>query len=332
LFEKISSGPKMKPFNPFRKSFPRFNACRSLIGFFPKAAFSNLEPFSPGSVQAKDEDRVSQYDPFRHSLFKSFWVYPYLEDNYGYVVMDQQTKSLIAIDTGSFPESQYAIETIEEEHGAKLTHILTTHWHDDHTGGNSEWKRYRPEVQIISGDTGVKIPGSTERMTDLQTFQLGDLCICCFFTPGHTKGHVSYIVTEVTETSTKTPFLFSGDALFVGGCGRILQGGSVEELYDSLMKLRGLPNETLLFCGHEYTKKNLMFAKTVDPKNDYVEHKFNWASQMVDQGRYTVGSTMMEERMYNPFLRVNEPHFKELTGEDDPVRVLAKLRKFKDLA
>lgn len=82
--------------------------------------------------------------------------------------------------------------------------------------------------------------------------QIGDICICCIETPGHTIDHVSYVITHVTPESTKTPFLFSGDTLFIGGCGRIL-GGTAEQLFYSLLKLVNLPNETLVFCGHEYT-------------------------------------------------------------------------------
>jgi hydroxyacylglutathione hydrolase len=93
-------------------------------------------------------------------------------------------------------------------------------------------------------------------MSDLQTFEIGELCICCMATPGHTAEHVSYIVTHVTPTSTKTPLLFSGDTLFIGGCGRLLDeqsGANAETLFYSLQKLINLPNETLVLCGHEYT-------------------------------------------------------------------------------
>lgn len=100
-----------------------------------------------------------------------------------------------------------------------------------------------------------RTPTANIRMNDLQTMEIGDLCICCMETPGHTAEHVSFIVTHVTPDSTKTPLLFSGDTLFIGGCGRLLDEShcTAETLFYSLQKLINLPNETLLLCGHEYT-------------------------------------------------------------------------------
>jgi hydroxyacylglutathione hydrolase len=97
--------------------------------------------------------------------------------------------------------------------------------------------------------------------------QVGEICICAMETPGHTAEHVSYVITHVTPDSTKTPFLFSGDTLFVGGCGRLLDEElcTAEHLFSSLQTLINLPNETLLFCGHEYTQANLKFAKYIEP-------------------------------------------------------------------
>ena len=96
------------------------------------------------------------------------------------------------------------------------------------------------------------------------------------FTPGHTEACSSFLITEVSENSTKTPFLFCGDALFIGGCGRVFSG-DFKAMYESLMLLKSLPNETLVFCGHEYTKNNLMFALGVDPSNPILKAKYDWA-------------------------------------------------------
>jgi len=109
-------------------------------------------------------------------------------------------------------------------------------------------------------------------MKDLETMTIGDICICCMETPGHTEDHVSYIVTHVTPTSTKIPLLFCADTLFIGGCGRIL-GGTYEQLFYSLQKLINLPNDTLVFCAHEYTLANLKFAKFVEPNNPMIDAK-----------------------------------------------------------
>jgi hydroxyacylglutathione hydrolase len=175
------------------------------------------------------------------------------------------------------------------------------------------------------------IPGYTQTLKDLETMTIGDICIACMETPGHTEDHVSFIVTHVTPTSTKIPFLFCADTLFIAGCGRLL-GGTAEQLFFSLQKLMHLPNETLVFCAHEYTLANLQFAKYVEPNNPMIDAKIKQCEQIRAQNEFTVGSKLMEERFFNPFIRcASEDYFKELTGEpNDPVRAFAKIRKLKD--
>ena len=135
-------------------------------------------------------------------------------------------------------------------------------------------KRGQP-LDIIAGKLSPEgIPGRTKLMGDLETITIGDICICCMDTPGHTEDHVSYIVTHVTPTSTKIPFLFCADTLFIGGCGRVLsEQSTAEQLFYSLQKLINLPNETLVFCAHEYTLANLKFAKYVEPNNPMIDAK-----------------------------------------------------------
>lgn len=112
-------------------------------------------------------------------------------------------------------------------------------------------------------------------MADLEIKCLGELSICCLHTPGHTKEHVSYVVTHVTPESTKIPFLFPGDTLFVGGCGRLFTG-TAEQLYHSLQTLINLPADTLLFPAHEYTEANLKFAKALEPENEAIQQKLEF--------------------------------------------------------
>lgn len=167
-------------------------------------------------------------------------MYRFFQDNIGYVLLEPRTRGLIAIDVGEYEASRKVIEELEKQNRTRLTHILSTHHHGDHIGGNLKWREARPEVEIVSGNTHAeRIPGMTKAMNDLETIAIGDICICCMETPGHTAEHVSFIVTHVTPESTKTPLLFTGDTLFVGGCGRLLdqesgERGSAETLFYSL--------------------------------------------------------------------------------------------------
>ena len=189
-----------------------------------------------------------------HSLLQHLFMFKFYKDNIGYVLMDPQTKSLMLVDAGHFETSRDIIEELEEKNKAKLRYIFSTHGHWDHINGNEGWKKHRPDIEIISGNcSDVEIPCVTKKMKDLETMTIGDLTFAWLNVPGHTKEHVAYVVTHVTETSTKIPFLFSGDTLFTGGCGRIFTG-TAEQLFYSLQRLINLPYDTLLFWGHEYTK------------------------------------------------------------------------------
>ena len=149
----------------------------------------------------------------------------------------------------------------------------------------------RPDLKVIGSTLEPEsIPGlkKEDAMSDLQTMTIGDLCISCMETPGHTSDHCSFIVTHVTPVSNKNPFLFCGDTMFVGGAGRLL-GGTADQLFDSFKKLMSLPNETLLFCGHEYTEKNLAFALMLEPENDTIHSKLDMVRSMPAQS-FSVGN------------------------------------------
>jgi len=189
------------------------------------------------------------------------YLYPQLADNVGYVLHEPATNKLLAFDVGDFKASHKTVTELERRTGAELGYILTTHKHWDHTDGNLSWVKERPNIQVFGSSLQPdEIPGLTHAMNDLETMTIGEFCISCMECPGHTQDHCSFIVTHVAPESTKIPFLFCGDTLFSAGCGRIMDGCTAEQLFYSLQKLMALPQESLMFCGHEYTLNNLKFA------------------------------------------------------------------------
>jgi hydroxyacylglutathione hydrolase len=272
------------------------------------------------------------YDYTKHSLLKYLYMFGYNKDNIGYILHEPMNKILIGVDFGEFEISKKIVTKLENELNSKLKYILTTHSHHDHSGGNQAWREERGEDLVIVGgntDTEDIIPYSNKLMNDLETLTEGEFCIACMHTPGHIKSHVCYIITHVTENSTKIPFLFCGDTLFIGGCGRVFNG-THEELYNSLLKISYLNNDTLVFCGHEYTQRNLEFCLKLDPENEFLKDKYEWVIKMRSKNEFTVGSRLIEEKLYNPFLRCGDDYYLALTGESSPEASFKKLRMLKD--
>uniref|UniRef100_A0A8C5IPH7 Hydroxyacylglutathione hydrolase like n=1 Tax=Junco hyemalis TaxID=40217 RepID=A0A8C5IPH7_JUNHY len=158
--------------------------------------------------------------------------------------------------------------------------------------------------------------------------QFGTIRVRCLFTPCHTSGHMCYFMWE--DDSPDAPALFSGDTLFVGGCGQFFEG-TAEQMHTNLTQILGtLPKDTKVFCGHECTVRNLKFALKVEPENEVVKEKLAWAKQRDDEDLPTVPSTLQEEFLYNPFLRVTEEAVQRFTGRTEPVEVLRALRSHRD--
>lgn len=288
-----------------------------------------------------------QWDFSKHSLLPYLYMFKFNEDNIGYILHDIKTNSLLAFDFGEYDISSKVVKDLENKLNSKLKFIFTTHAHNDHQGGNEKWKMMRgDELKIYCGENEDRAKGDyiqtyDVKLKDLETMTIGDLCIACMYTPGHMKSHVSYIVTHVIDNSdnsykrekqiisNKIPFLFCGDTLFTGSVGKVFNG-TYEELFDSINKLFYLPNDTLLFCGHEYTLKNLEFNLKLDPDNDFIKNKLEWAIKMRKKGDFTVGSRLIEEKLYNCFVRAGDSYFLKLTNETSALRSFIKLRKLKD--
>ncbi|KAI5619181.1 hydroxyacylglutathione hydrolase, mitochondrial [Silurus asotus] len=245
-----------------------------------------------------------------------------LEDNYMYLVIDEQSKEALAVDVAV---AHRLLEIVKRE-GVRLRAVLTTHHHWDHARGNEALLKDLPDLQVYGGDE--RITGLTQKVTHGQELKFNAINVRCLFTPCHTSGHMCYFLWE--DDCPDSPALFTGDTLFVGGCGKFFEG-TAEQMYHNLTQVLGaLPQDTKLFCGHEYTIRNLKFAMLVEPDNERVKEKLSWARARDDDDKPTVPSTLMEEFEYNPFLRLSEEGVQKFTGKSDPIEVLRVLRKEKD--
>ncbi|CAJ1076511.1 hydroxyacylglutathione hydrolase-like protein [Xyrichtys novacula] len=245
-----------------------------------------------------------------------------LKDNYMYLVIEEQSKKAVAVD----PAVPHRLLEIVKREGLSLTAILTTHHHWDHARGNEALLKELPELKVYGGDD--RIGGLTDKVSNDQELKFNSINVRCLFTPCHTSGHMCYFVWE--DECADAPAVFTGDTLFIGGCGRFLEG-TAEQMYHNLTQVLGtLPQDTKIFCGHEYTIKNLKFAMLVEPENEKVKEMLSWARARDDDDKPTVPSTLMEEFDYNPFLRLTEEGVQKFTGKTDPIEVMRVLRKEMD--
>src|SRR5215475_1531597 len=198
-----------------------------------------------------------------------------LKDNYGVLVHDPATGATAAIDA---PEAA-PVEAALAASGWKLTDILVTHHHGDHTGGIAELKeRHRCRV-VAPRREAATIPAVDVEVGEGDRVEVGSLAAQVIETPGHTLGQVNYFFPA-------DKLLFAGDTLFSIGCGRVIEGRP-DMMWASLLKLRALPDDTLLYCGHEYTKSNILFAKTVEPQNTALAAREREVMQLLSENKPT---------------------------------------------
>lgn len=243
-----------------------------------------------------------------------------LEDNYCYLIRDPDTGLTGVVDT---PEVA-PIEQALAETGWSLDYILNTHHHGDHTGGNLELKE-KTGCKVVGGkaDEG-RIPGIDIALGDGDTFELGSKTATVYDTPGHTSGHVVYHFAPDN-------IAFTGDTLFSMGCGRLFEG-TAEDMWSSLQKLLSWPDETMVYCAHEYTQSNADFALTVEPDNARLIERAAQVNKLRQQGEPTIPSTIGLERETNPFLRPTSQNLQATLGmSGEPlVEIFAETRRRKD--
>lgn len=247
---------------------------------------------------------------------------PCLTDNYGFILADSTGRTVISIDT---PDEKVITKFLEEK-GWGLTHILNTHHHHDHVGGNIALKK-KWGCQIFCStydfENG-RIPGADEAVKDGEDIQLGSFRIKVLDVPGHTLGHVAYYFPDQNR-------IFVGDTLFALGCGRLFEG-TPEIMWESLDKIMQLPDETLVYCAHEYTKSNLEFAITIEPRNEDLKYRGAGVLALREKNLPTVPTTIAEEKKTNPFLRPHSDFIRDTIdmGDKTNIEVFAEVRKRKD--
>ena len=248
---------------------------------------------------------------------------PALGDNFIYLYRYNQNDS-IAVDPS---DGSLVLRTLKE-HGLNLKTILLTHHHWDHIAGIDELKR-KTGCKVIGADKR-RIPGIDSVVADGQILPVSDHKVRVIATPGHTSTSVCYYM-EPTE-SNKNGILWTGDTLFVGGCGRLLEC-SAKSMWDSLQRLASLSNDTLVYCGHDYTLENYEFASGIEPGNQVVKERLDQVRQLQTQGKLTVPSSILLERSTNCFLRAGTPELKAALGmpHAQAVEVFAELRRRKDV-
>ena len=250
------------------------------------------------------------------------YQFPCLSDNYGVLIHDPAAHVTAAIDA---PDAD-AVQQALQEKGWTLTHILNTHYHADHTGGNKALKSDTGcKIAGPAGEAG-KIPGLDDPVGEGDIYQFGNFEVRILETPGHTAGHISYWLPDAAVA-------FVGDTLFALGCGRLFEG-SAETMWTSLSKIAALPPETTIYCGHEYTLANAQFAMTVEPDNAALQVRIGEIRALRQKDEPTLPTTLQLELDTNPFLRPSSPELQKRLGmEGRPDwEIFGPIRQRKDRA
>ena len=247
---------------------------------------------------------------------------PAFRDNYIWAIRHEDR--CVVVDPGDAEP----VEQFLQENGLQLTSILITHHHPDHVGGIPALLKQR-EIPVY-GPARESIPAMTHPLAEGDVIQPAglDISLRVMEVPGHTLGHIAFHNAELN-------WLFCGDTLFAGGCGRLFEG-TPEQMYDSLQRLASLPASTLVYCTHEYTLANLTFAAAVTPDDTAVTQRLEAVKKARNAGQITLPSTLAEEARSNPFLRAHEPALKHACEAREPgagnseMQCFATLRRWKD--
>ena len=220
-------------------------------------------------------------------------LFPCRSDNYGFLARDRATGVVAAIDT---PDAARILEELQALGWGRLDLILNTHWHPDHTGGNERLKA-ETGCEIVGPEEVARVAPLDRIVADGDRVRIGDTALKVVATPGHTLGHVVY-------HDAANGLAFVGDTLFALGCGRLFEG-TPEQMWDSLSRLATWPDETVIWCAHEYTAANARFALSLDDRPEMKSHA-EAIFKSRERGEPTVPTTIGTERRFNPFLRAGD--------------------------
>ncbi|WP_017654612.1 hydroxyacylglutathione hydrolase [Fortiea contorta] len=247
-----------------------------------------------------------------------------LADNYIFLLYDSTLNIAAVVDPA---EAEPVLQQLTQLN-ADLVAIFNTHHHRDHVGANLQLIEKFPQLTVYGGseDRG-RIPGQQVFLDDGSRVQFADRIVEVFFVPGHTRAHIAYYFPP--KQAGEMGDLFCGDTLFAGGCGRLMEG-TPTQMVNSLEKLRALPDNTQVWCAHEYTLKNLQFALTVDGSNTELQKRYHEVQAYRRQGEATVPSLLGVEKLTNPFLRWEQPSLQLAVNSHDAVQTFARIRGLKD--
>jgi hydroxyacylglutathione hydrolase len=248
------------------------------------------------------------------------YQFPTRSDNYGVLIHDPNTGATAAIDA---PEGDPILAALKKK-GWKLTDILVTHHHGDHTAGVDLLKKKTGCTVTGPAREAGLISGLDKEVKEGDTVEVGNATAAILDTPGHTRGHISYFFPD-------QPAAFVGDTLFSVGCGKLLEGDA-PTMWASLSKLAALPPETEVYCGHEYTNANCRFALTIEPENEALQERAAQVAENAANGAPSLPTTIGQELATNPFLRPDSPAIQQRLGlEGQPLEVVfGEIRKRKD--
>jgi len=233
-------------------------------------------------------------------------IIPCLQDNYSYIIIDEKNNTACVVD----PSEAAPIINFLLKENIELKYILNTHHHFDHIGGNEDLKKKFKSIVVGFKEDSKRIPGIDVLLKDGETWKAENFLAKIIHVPGHTKGHICYHFF-------KDKLVFTGDTLFSLGCGRVFEG-TYEEMFLSLNKIKSLPEETKIYCGHEYTLNNANFCIKHDLENQNLKKRIELIKKQKENGQPTIPVTIRDELDCNIFLRAKD------------LKTFSKLRDLKD--